>query len=361
MHRADPEPERPDGQRQRVEETVRPHREPPAPMPLRRAITSAVGPLLVALVIGGGFIAAYVGALHHPRPKDVPVGVVRGEQVAAGLLAAVRTQGRELRAVEYHSRAAAERALARRDVYAVLTGPPGTPGLTLTTASAAAPLAGELITRTLTIAAHRAQVPLTVTDAVPVDPDDPRGVVPFYLAVGLVIGGYFGGIALSLALGTVPRGVARAGLRIGGLAVHATLLGLAGALLVGPGLEIWDRHLVSIFGAGALLAFAAALFAAAVQSWLARLGTGLIILLLVVLGNPGSGGIYPPEFLPDFFRDIHLWDIPGLGSDLVRSVVYFPPDAARWPAVKLGIWCVASIVVLLAAALVLGRPRTRRR
>ncbi|MEO3745348.1 hypothetical protein [Plantactinospora sp. B5E13] len=197
MHRADPEPERPDGQRERVEETVRPHREPPAPMPLRRAITSAVGPLLVALVIGTGFVAAYVGALHHPRPKDVPVGVVRGEQVAAGLLAAVRTQGRELKAVEYHSHADADRALDRRDVYAVLAGQTRTPGLTLTTASAAAPLAGELITRTLTIAAERTQVPLTVTDAVPVDPDDPRGVVPFYLAVGLLIGGYFGGIALS--------------------------------------------------------------------------------------------------------------------------------------------------------------------
>ncbi|MFC3502489.1 hypothetical protein ACFOOK_16140 [Micromonospora krabiensis] len=358
MEQPVPGPERPDAERE-IASAVRPHREPSAAIPLRRAVVSAIAPLIVALIIGAGFMAAYVGALHDPRPKDVPVGVVRGDRAAADLLAAVRSQGRQLKAVGYDDRAAADRALSRRDVYAVLSGPSGTPALTLTTAGAAAPLATEVITRILTVASQRAQVPLTVTDAVPVAADDPRGVVPFYLATGLVIGGYFGGIALSLTLGTVPRTPTRAATRIGGLALHAVLLSAAGVLLVGPGLDIWDRHLVSLFGAGALLAFAAALFAAAVQSWLARLGTALIILLLVVLGNPGSGGIYPPEFLPDFFRGIHLWDIPGLGSDLIRSVIYFPPDAGRWPAVKLGIWCVASMIVLLAASVVLGRPRSR--
>ncbi|WBB67785.1 hypothetical protein [Micromonospora sp. WMMD812] len=358
MHMAEPDPERADDERKRVENAVRPRREPPAMVPLRHAITSAIGPLLVALIIGSGFIAAYVGALHDPKPKDVPVGVIRGDQPAENLLAAVRTQGRQLKATEYDDRTAAERALDRREIYAVLASASDPPGLTLTIASAAGPPATELIKRILTVATQRAQVPLTVTDAAPVDDDDPRGVVPFYMAIGLVIGGYFGGIALNLTLGTVPRNVARAGLRISGLALHAALLGLAGALLAGPGLGVWDRHLVSLFGAGALLAFAAALFAAAVQSWLARLGTGLIILLLVVLGNPGSGGIYPPEFLPGFFRSVHLWDIPGLGSDLIKSVIYFP-EAAFWPAAKLAIWCVASMIVLFAATVVLGRPRAR--
>jgi hypothetical protein len=55
------------------------------------------------------------------------------------------------------------------------------------------------------------------------------------------------------------------------------------------------------------VAFAAAMFAAAVQGWLGRLGAVVIFLLLVVLGNPGSGGVHPPEFLPGFIRDIQLF------------------------------------------------------
>jgi hypothetical protein len=315
---------------------------------------AGAGPLFLALLVGVGFIAAFVGALHNPHPNQVPVGVVRGDQTAQGLLAAVASQGRQLRAVEYADRTAADRAVDRGTIYSALASAPG--GLTLTVATAAGPAATAVTAGILTVAAQRAGVPLTVADAVPVDPDDPRGVVPFYLAIGLVIGGYFGGIALSLALGSVPRTIARAGVRIAGLGVHAVLLALAGTLIVGPGLGIWHQNLFGLFGAGTLLAYAAALFATAVQSWLARLGTTLIILLVVVLGNPGSGGIYPPEFLPGFFRGIHEWDLPGLGSDLIRSVIYFPAGTAAWTAGKLAIWSVASVAVFLAATKVLGGP-----
>ncbi|MEV4619196.1 hypothetical protein AB0J74_10885 [Asanoa sp. NPDC049573] len=336
----------------------RPRREPPPPaLPLRRALMEGAGALFVALLVGIAFMAAYVGALHDPEPVDVPVGVVRGDQPAQQLLAAVRAQGRQLEAVSFPDRAAADRALQRRDIYAVLATATGAAGLTLTIASAAGPAATSAITQILTVAAQRAQVPLAVTDAVPVSPDDPHGVVPFYLALGLLIGGYFGGIALSLGLGTVPSRASRGGLRVAGLAVHAALLGLAGALIAEPIMGIWHNNFAGLFGAGALIAYAAGLFAAAVQSWLARFGTVLIILILVVLGNPGSGGIYPPEFLPPFFRGVHLWNIPGLGSELIRSVIYFTVDAGRWPAAKLAVWCVASAALLFAATAVLGRPR----
>ena len=93
---------------------------------------------------------------------------------------------------------------------------------------------------------------------------------------------------------------------------------------------------------------------AAVQGWLGMLGTGLVILLLVVLGNPGSGGIYPPEFLPDLFRGMHRWNIPGLATDLIKSVIYFGPDATAWPAGTLAIWVVAGLLLLLAAAAIRG-------
>ncbi|WP_326560966.1 hypothetical protein [Micromonospora sp. NBC_01796] len=322
----------------------------------RRSLIRSAVLLFGTLVLATAFIAAYAGALHDPTPRDVPVGVVRSDQPARTLLAAVRQQDKALRAVEYDSRAAADKALNGRDVYAVLasTTGGGTPALTLVTASAAAPIAAQVITQIVQTAAQRGQVPLAVSDAVPIAANDQRGLVPFYLAVGLVLGGYLGATVLGITLGTTPRTLSRAGARIGGLAVYSALLGLAGALVTGPGLDVWHTHFAGLVGAGALAAFAAAMAAAAVQGWLGLLGTGLVILLLVVLGNPGSGGIYAPEFLPDFFRDMHLWNIPGLATDLVRAVVYFSSDAAAWPAATLAIWAVAGLLLLLAATAIRG-------
>ncbi|MGI5214900.1 hypothetical protein [Plantactinospora sp. CA-290183] len=316
--------------------------------------------LLGTLVLATGFIVSYVGALHDPRPRDLPVAVVGTDQPARTLLAAVRQHGRELAPIAYPDRGAADRALHRRDVYAVLESGPagGAPGLTLTTASGAAPFAAQAIGQLVSTAAQRAQVPLVVRDAIPVAAGDPRGLVPFYLGVGFVLGGYLGSVALAITLGPVPAGLSRAAVRIGALAVHSALLGLAGALVVGPGLDVFPGDFGGLVGTGALVAFAAAMATAAVQSWLGLPGTALVILVLVVLGNPGSGGVYAPEFLPDFFRAMHRWNIPGLATDMIKSVAYFGADAARWPAGTLAIWAVVGAAVLVAASTVRGRRRS---
>ncbi|WP_431921639.1 hypothetical protein [Micromonospora wenchangensis] len=316
--------------------------------------------LVGTLALATAFIAAYVGALHQPHPRDVPVGVVTGDQRAESLLTAVRARTDTIKSVGYADPGAADDALTARQVYAVLTSAPdGT--FTLATASASAPAATELVTGVLTPAARQAGVPLTVTDQVPVSSADPRGLVPFYLAVGLVLGGYLASTALGVSLGTAPRGLRRAGLRIGSLAVHAVLLGTVGAVLVGPVLDVWDHDLVAVAAVGVLTVFTAAMVAAAVQGWLGLLGTGLVILLLVVLGNPGSGGIYAPEFLPAALRGMHRWNVPGLATDLLKSAVYFDWRSARWPLAGLLVWTVLGLSGLLTAALFRGRRAGRAR
>ncbi|MFC0526312.1 hypothetical protein [Phytohabitans kaempferiae] len=58
---------------------------------------------------------------------------------------------------------------------------------------------------------------------------------------------------------------------------------------------------------------------------------------------------------PSLFRGMHRWNLPGLGSDLIKSVVYFDRKAAGWPITSLAIWAVAGMGVLLAAAAMRGR------
>lgn len=306
------------------------------------------------LVLTLAFIAAYIEGLHNPNPEHVPVGVVGSDSTAARLVTAVRPR---LKPVAYPDHDAARRALDRRKVAAVLAST-GTASLTLTTASANSPAVAELISETLTAAATSAGAKLAVTDAVAVSAGDPRGLVPFYLIVGLVLGGYLAATALGVSAGTLPRTAPRAAARIGVLAVYAALLGAAGAILTGPVFDVFPDHWLALAAGGALVVFAAGMLAVAVQAWLGLLGTGLLILLMVVLDDPASGGIYPPEYLPGFFRGMHTWDLPGLGTDLVKSLVYFDRAAAGWRVGALVIWTVASIAVLLCAVAVLGRrPR----
>jgi hypothetical protein len=57
----------------------------------------------------------------------------------------------------------------------------------LTAASASSPTAADFVVQTLTGVADAAGVPITVADTVPVSSGDSRGLVPFYLVVGLVL------------------------------------------------------------------------------------------------------------------------------------------------------------------------------
>ncbi|MGC1209666.1 MAG: hypothetical protein WA890_00120 [Micromonospora sp.] len=318
-------------------------------LPVRDWLPRTAALLLGTLALAAAFIAAYVGALHQPTPRDVPVGVVLGDQRGQAVMAALRARTDKIKPIEYDNPDAANDGLTAREVYGVITSGPDN-GLRLTTASASAPSAADVVTQVLTQAAQQANLPLQVTDEVPVERTDPRGLVPFYLAVGYVLGGYLASTALGLKNGTAPWSLSRAGLRIAALAVYSVVLGIVGATIVGPVLDVWHHDVPAIAAVGTLAVFAAAMVASAVQGWLGLLGTGIVILLLVVLGNPGSGGIYAPEFLPDWLRGMHRWNVTGLATDLIKSAVYFDRRSTGWSLTGLAIWVVLGVIGLLTAS-----------
>ena len=123
-------------------------------------------------------------------------------------------------AVEVHrfaDRAAAEAAIADRDVYgAIVMAPEGT---TVLTASAASPLVAQLLQQAATTGAPAAApspptggpspgvapaAPLRVVDVVPADPDDPRGAALAASVLPLVLAGMASGLLVWLAGGSWP-------------------------------------------------------------------------------------------------------------------------------------------------------------
>ena len=303
--------------------------------------------LVGVLAIELAMIGSYVAALHAPEPRDVPIAVA-GPPTVADAVAQRLGRGDTLDPRAVADARAALRAIDEREVYAALVVGRSADRLVV------APAASAAIAELLPAALRRAEPPgrrLSVTTVRPLPASDPRGISPFYLVVGWVVGGYLGATVLGLARGGAARDRRAALLRLAALAAYAAVSGVLGALLVQEVIGVLEGRTLALAGVGALLVFAAGAATAALQSLLGIAGTALAILLFVVLGNPGSGGPLATELLmPELWRELGPLLPPGAGTEIVRNVSYFDANAVGSPLlVLLAYALLGSLVVILAA------------
>lgn len=76
---------------------------------------------------------------------------------------------------------------------------------------------------------------------------------------------------------------------------------------------------------------------------LGPLGTGVGVVVFLVIGNVASGAQVPHEMLPGFWRVVGPWLPPGSAADALRSIAYFGgADLAR-PLLVLGVFAVVGL------------------
>ena len=308
---------------------------------------------LTATLLGGVLalqlfmIGSYVGALHEPKAREVPVAVV-GPPPVSGRLAATLGGSDALETTVLPDLAAARRAIDEREIYGAIV--PGARGDRLFVAEAASAAVAELLPAAL----RRAEPPgrrLTVEDLKPLPSDDPRGISPFYLVVGWLVGGYLGATILGLARGGIARDRRLALARLATLAAYAIASGLLGALIVQQLVGVLGGSFVALAAAGALIVFATGAATAALQSLLGVVGTALAILLFVALGNPSSGGPLANELLmPEPWGAVGPLLPPGAGTTLVRNLAYFDGNAVAGSVWVLAAYAVAGSALVLALA-----------
>ncbi|WP_024761747.1 membrane protein [Streptomyces exfoliatus] len=331
-------------------------------MSLVDELKSAVTPRAALLVVGVFalqllFITSYVGALHHPKPRDVPFGVAAPPRVSAQLVGQLeKLPGAPIDPRTVTDEAEARKQILNRDIDgALLVDPAGRTDTLLVASGGGTVLSSALETIFTKLEATQQRTVRTV-DVAPASAEDFDGLSAFYLVVGWCVGGYICAAILAISAGSRPANRERAIIRLGVLALYAVLGGLGGAIIVGPILGALPGSIAALWGLGALVVFAVGAATLALQSVFGIVGIGLAILLIVVAGNPSAGGAFPLPMLPPFWNAIGPWLPPGAGTWAARSIAYFKGNDMTASMLVLSAWAVVGSVVTLVMSSLKRKP-----
>ncbi len=282
-------------------------------------------PAVVVAVIAAGaaalFAGSYTYAMADPAPRHVPVAVV-GEPQSRGRTDVFvgeleRRLHASLRVHRFRTYPQAVDAVERQQVFAIFRNRGGD-RVELKLVSAAGASVAMLLQQDAPAAAKAADIRLTVTDIKPLAQGDPRGLAIFYISIAAVIIGFLGTVQLSVnapALNPGERVAFTAGYALlGGLAIIATVDWWLDALPL-PFVQSWGTLALTMFTSGMVFS----MFTVLVRRW-AILPTWV---LMVMLGNPSSGGAVSWPLLPSVLGEVGRWLPPGASVNALHTAVYF--------------------------------------
>ncbi|WP_274556561.1 DUF3533 domain-containing protein [Streptomyces spiramyceticus] len=312
-----------------------------------RAALLVIGVLVLQLL----FIASYVGALHDPKPRDVPFGVVAPEQSAAQLVDKLRSlPGEPLDPRTVTDEATARREIMNRDIDGALIVDPASKTDTLLVASGGGTVLSSALTTLATRVEASQQREVKTVDVAPASAKDFDGLSAFYLVVGWCVGGYLCASILAISAGSRPANRQRAVIRLGTMALYSIAGGIGGAVIVGPILDALPGSVMALWGLGALVVFAVGAITLGLQALTGIVGIGLAVLIVVIAGNPSAGGAFPLPMLPPFWEAIGPALPPGAGTWAARSIAYFEGNAVSEPLQVLSVWALAGAVITFVMA-----------
>jgi hypothetical protein len=308
-----------------------------APTPKTVAIV-----LFPALVLMLAFAFSYVGAFHDPTPHNVPVAVVGPPAVTSQLDA---LPGDPLDARQASSRADALSQIDDREVYGAYDA---TTNRLLVASAANRATAIALAATFNRVAAAKSGPAVRVTDVKPLPPKDPNGTAAFYAVIAWVFGGYIGSTLIGLIGSPRSRSRQRAGARIGAFAGFGIVGGILSVVMLRACFDVFSGHVVALCAIAALTIFASGAATGGIQAAAGPAGTGLVILVFVILGNAASGGPFARPLLPGLWRTIGGVLPPGASVDLARSALFFDGARIAGPMLVLVGWTAVGTALAVA-------------
>ncbi|SER49151.1 hypothetical protein SAMN05421870_102113 [Streptomyces qinglanensis] len=299
--------------------------------------------VLIVAAAAGLFAGSYTYAMANPTPHHVPVAVVgepEGHRDRASFVQGMeKALGSSLELRHYGNQAAAEHAVEAQQVFAIMRVEQPK-GVELDVSSASGASVAELLGTAGPKVGRALGVPVQVRDLKPLNAGDPRGLAIFYISLAAVVIGFVGAIQLSVharALDPLER--------IAYTAAYALLGGFVIAAVVDWGLGALDLPFVHSWLILALTMFTSGMvftmFNALIGRW-AMLPTWGV---MVLLGNPSSGGAVSWPLLPSALGEIGRWLPPGASVNAQHTAVYFAGHQLVQPYLVLATWALVSCTV----------------
>ncbi|WP_432089054.1 ABC transporter permease [Streptomyces sp. bgisy095] len=297
--------------------------------------------VLILAAAAALFAGSYTYTMANPTPRHIPTAVIGAADSPTGR---TFTEGME-RALDsslelrpYRTRAGALDAVNEQEVFAVMTVRDGRVSFDVAGASGAS--VAQLLVESAVEVGRATGVPVTVADVKPLQKGDPRGLALFYVSLAAVIIGFVGAIQLSVhakPLNPAER-IAFTALYalLGGFAIAATVDWLLGALDL-PFVESWLILALTMFASGMVFS----MFNTLIGRWAMLPTWGLMVLL----GNPSSGGAVSWPLLPSPLGHIGQWLPPGASVNAQHTAVYFGGHQHLFPFVVLAGWALVSSAV----------------
>ena len=286
----------------------------------------------------------YTSAIHEPVADNLPFGVTGPSSLTTQV-----QKGTSLEITQYADESAVEDAINKNEILGALI--PGSTNklITVLTASALAPLQLQVDFNKAAQAQHEQ---LTVEDHAPValPPGDPFGIVISLMLSPLLVGGYLSASMLKAATGSTAvlwRGI------------YLAVFSLAGAMLVNLIVGLWlggypTDKFWTVWLVMALVIFVVAVFAAVIGRLLGAAGSLVTMFVIMLLGNPSSGGANGAVYLPSFWNSIGPYLPPRNAYILLRNTIYFEGNGTSHALTVL----LAYLVVFGAILSVLDARRT---
>lgn len=319
--------------------------DPAAPRSLRRTVrVTAIG-ALAATLISVVFIASFIGALHAPGPRSVPVGVV-GNTAQASALSSALSQQRPggYTVTRYPTVAAAQSAILDRTVDAALTQAPR--GALLQVASAVSPAATNATVKDIGAVVQAGGVRLAVQDIRPLPPNDPEGISQVFFAVALIAPSLIFANLLVTKFGRTLHPIGQ----VIAIIVYAVVVSAVATIIADPVIGALTGAPWGLFGIGTLLAFAVTAAASAAARWTGGLGYALLFLLFIPVGIASSGTTLGPQMITPWYADLGKALPAGSALPAVQNTVYFNGNAITGPLLVLSAWALAGAIALLLVA-----------
>ncbi|MER5893578.1 ABC transporter permease [Streptomyces sp. NPDC001876] len=301
----------------------------------------AVVLLFILAAAAGLFAGSYTYAMANPTPHRIPAAVLSGADVARGRAfvdGMEKALDTSLELHRYGTRAEARQALDEQRVFVILRTVGD--GVAMDVAAASGATVAELLAETGAKVADTLGIPLAVTDVKPLQRGDPRGLALFYISLAAVIIGFLGAIQLSVhARELLP--LERIAFTLG----YSLLGGFAIASVVDWGLGAVDLPFVQSWLILSLTMFTSGMVFTMFNTLMGRWAMIPTWGVMVLIGNPSSGGAVSWPLLPSLLGHIGRWLPPGASVNAQHTAVYYQGHQFVFPYLVLAAWSLVSCTV----------------